>query len=212
MLGFAAVLTSCTAVQEAARKDAAVEEPANTPSGKDLYVVCVACHGEAGEGNLALNAPAIAGMETWYLATALQSFKAGLRGTHDKDVYGQQMRPMAMALADNAAVLQVAAYVNGLSPANLIHAGGGDVQKGKTLYATCAACHGANGKGNPAVRGPNLTLQQDWYVIRQLKNFKEGIRGGNPRDVQGMQMRPMALVLRDEQAMKDVAAYIATLK
>jgi cytochrome c oxidase cbb3-type subunit 3 len=30
-------------------------------------------------------------------------------------------------------------------------------QLGKPRYATCAACHGANGKGNPALGAPNLT-------------------------------------------------------
>ena len=119
---------------------------------------------------------------------------------------------MAMVLADDAAIANVSAYVNSMAPATLTHKGGGDAARGKTLYATCAACHGANGKGNPALKGPNLTLQQDWYVVRQLKNFKEGVRGADPKDVQGMQMRPMAMVLADEQAMKDVAAYIVTLK
>lgn len=180
-------------------------------AGKAKYGICVACHGASGEGNAALNAPAIAGQETWYLEASLKAFKSGIRGTHAKDIYGKQMRPMAMVLTDDAAVANVAAYVNSMAPANLTHKGGGDAAKGKALYATCAACHGANGKGNPALKGPNLTLQQDWYTVRQLKNFKEGVRGSDPKDVQGMQMRPMASMLADDQAMKDVAAYITTL-
>ena len=204
LLGVVLIATGLLASAGAIAGDAA--------AGKAKYGVCVACHGAVGEGNPALNAPAIAGQETWYLEASLKAFKSGVRGTHAKDIYGKQMRPMAMVLADDAAIANVAAYVNGMAPASLTHKGGGDAARGKALYATCAACHGANGQGNPALKGPNLTLQQDWYVVRQLKNFKEGIRGSDPKDVQGMQMRPMASMLADEQAMKDVAAYIVTLK
>ena len=87
----------------------------------------------------------------------------------------------------------------------------GNAAKGKTLYTTCAACHGVNAEGNPALNSPALTGLQDWYMVRQLKNFKEGIRGGNPKDTFGAQMRPMAMTLPDEQAMEDVVAYILTL-
>ena len=48
-------------------------------------------------------------------------------------------------------------------------------------------------------------------MLAQLKKFKEGIRGAHPKDITGMQMRPMAMILPDEQAMKDVIAYIQTI-
>ena len=185
---------------------------ADTAAGKAKYGICVACHGADGAGNAALNAPAIAGQEAWYVESQIKLFKGGQRGTHAKDLYGKQMRPMAMVLTTDAAVVDVSAYVASLPPAAITHKGGGDAAKGKTLFATCAACHGANGKGNPALKGPDLTLQQDWYVVRQLANFKAGIRGSDPKDTQGMQMRPMSMMLANEQAMKDVAAYIVTLK
>ena len=88
----------------------------------------------------------------------------------------------------------------------------GDAAKGKTLYATCLACHGANGEGNKALNAPRLAGQEEWYVARQLKNFKDGIRGADANDIYGQQMRPMAQILADDQAIADVAAYIATLK
>jgi cytochrome c oxidase subunit II len=88
----------------------------------------------------------------------------------------------------------------------------GDAAKGKTLYATCGACHGANGEGMEALNAPKLAGQEEWYLIRQLENFKAGIRGANPKDTYGMQMAPMAQTLPTPQAMADVAAYIKTLK
>jgi cytochrome c oxidase subunit II len=87
----------------------------------------------------------------------------------------------------------------------------GDAARGKTLYATCGACHGANGEGLEALNAPKLAGQEEWYVVRQLQNFKNGIRGNNPRDTYGMQMAPMAQTLVDDQSMQDVAAYIRTL-
>ena len=50
---------------------------------------------------------------------------------------------------------------------------------------------------------------EDWYMLEQLKKFKLGLRGANLQDVEGMTMRPIVLAtLPDEQAMKDVVAYI----
>ncbi len=87
----------------------------------------------------------------------------------------------------------------------------GDAAKGKTLYATCGACHGQNAEGMEALNAPKLAGQEEWYVVRQLQNFKNGVRGTNPKDTYGMQMAPMAQTLPNDQAMEDVAAYIKSL-
>lgn len=86
-----------------------------------------------------------------------------------------------------------------------------DAERGKTLYATCGACHGANAEGMEALNAPRLAGQEPWYLVRQMQNFKNGIRGNNPRDTYGMQMAPMAQLLADDAAMEDVAAYIQSL-
>ena len=181
-------------------------------AGAALYMTCLACHGADGAGNQALNAPRIAGQSSWYLSNQLKGFKAGFRGSKPEDVYGMQMRPMSMTLADDQAVANVAAYVGTLngpvSPATL----DGNAEAGKALYVTCVACHGADAKGNEALKAPSLTGLQDWYIVRQLKNFKDGIRGTHPKDVSGQTMRPMSMTLADEKAMKDVTAYVLSLQ
>ena len=176
------------------------------------YAICGTCHGANGEGNVALNSPAIAGQESWYLTTQINNFKSGARGTHKDDMYGLQMRPMAMTLADDAAVAKVAAYVSAMSPKPMSATVTGNADAGKALYMICAACHGADGKGQKAMNGPNLTIQQDWYLVRQLQNYKSGARGADPKDVLGQQMRPMAMTLANDQAINDVVAYINTLR
>lgn len=190
----------------------AASAEADLEKGKAAYQVCVACHGDNGEGSKELNAPRIAGQSVWYLERQLKNFKEGIRGGEPKDIYGTQMRPMAMTLTDDAAVSNVAAYVNGLeapAPAPTIE---GDVEKGKAAYATCAACHGPDGAGMQALNSPILKGQYDWYLARQIANFKSGLRGAHEKDTFGAQMRPMAMTLADEQAINDVVAYIATLK
>jgi len=43
-------------------------------------------------------------------------------------------------------------------------------------------------------------------------NFKNGIRGADSKDTYGQQMRPMAMILADDAAINNIAAYISTLK
>jgi cytochrome c oxidase cbb3-type subunit 3 len=64
------------------------------------------------------------------------------------------MPPIAAAVGNPAEVRNVAHYVLSLSgsPHDAIAA-----QLGKSKFAVCAGCHGADGKGNPAVGAPNLT-------------------------------------------------------
>ena len=89
--------------------------------------------------------------------------------------------------------------------------GGGDPERGGQLYVeNCAVCHGADGQGIP-LNAPRQAGMSDWYLLDQLKNFKQGIRGDHPHDLAGMQMGFMSRTLLDDQAMRDVVAYINTL-
>lgn len=65
-----------------------------------------------------------------------------------------QMPPMAAAVGTGEDVKNVAHYVLSLSgsPNDSIRAA-----LGKPKFAACAACHGADGKGNQALGAPNLT-------------------------------------------------------
>ena len=96
-------------------------EPVNTLSGGDAeagkakYLPCIACHGQNGQGNQALNAPPLAGTSDWYQLSSLKAFKAGVRGTNPLDTTGALMRPMSMTLADEQQMLDVIAYIGTLS-------------------------------------------------------------------------------------------------
>ena len=185
---------------------------ADAEAGKMAYAVCAACHGANGEGNVALNSPKIAGQEPWYLRRQLELFRSGARGTAAGDIYGMQMRPMAMSIVDEAAMENLIAYVQTLPvnpPAITVE---GDVAAGKVAYAVCAACHGANAEGLEQLGGPRLAGQEDWYLVRQIKNYKQGLRGYDASDIFGAQMKPMASILVDDQAINNVTAYINSLR
>ena len=157
-----------------------------------------------------MNAPKLSGQDPRYLKEQLRKYKAGIRGTHEADIYGRQMQPMAATLATDAMVNNVLAYIGTLTdnpaPATI----SGDVSHGARLYAVCANCHGKDGQGIP-LNAPRAAGMSDWYLLNQLKNFKHGVRGEHPHDLKGKQMGYMARMLQDEQAMKDVVAYINTL-
>ncbi|MEQ8204657.1 MAG: c-type cytochrome [Woeseia sp.] len=177
----------------------------------DEFVYCTVCHGIQMSGNSVIQAPRLSGMERWYTSRQLQSFKNGWRGAHADDTYGQEMRPMAEVLTDKE-MTAVATYVRSVSSAPPAITVQGDVNKGKALFASCAACHKADASGNELLASPPLSGLNDWYLLTQLKNFKSGVRGSNPEDVYGMQMQAAAGLLADEQAMKDVVRYIASLR
>jgi cytochrome c553 len=86
---------------------------------------------------------------------------------------------------------------------------GGDVSEGKKLYNNkCARCHGEKAEKSSYVDARNLiTLSKD-TIVEQLRGYKRDSDYGKNT---GLIMRAEALSISDKQ-MKDVAAYIETLK
>ncbi len=183
----------------------------NASVGAAQYAVCAACHGQQGEGLQALNAPKIAGQEPWYIKRQLQNYKAGVRGTHEDDIFGRQMAPMAATLANDAAINNVIAHIQTFPdnppPATV----DGDVANGAKLYGVCAYCHGSDAQGIQAINAPRMQGMTDWYLASQLKNFRAGIRGEHPQDFYGKQMGFMGRTLQDDKSINDLVAYINSL-
>ena len=77
---------------------------------------CGACHGRFAEGNLLMTAiaPTLAGASDWYLVTQLRAFRAGIRGVHENDKGGRQMRPMSLLLPDEKAIEDVVTFIYSL--------------------------------------------------------------------------------------------------
>jgi cytochrome c553 len=177
----------------------------------EKFVYCTVCHGVDLKGNSNLAAPRISGMEAWYTQRQLEAFRSGWRGTHDEDKAGIEMRPMAQALAPQD-IQTAARFVHEVSsevPASTVE---GDAGRGAVLFQSCAACHGAHAEGNESVAAPALTRQNDWYLLTQLNNYRNGIRGQNNDDTFGQQMSAAVQVLEDDEAIQDVVTYLSTLQ
>ena len=82
---------------------------------------------------------------------------------------------------------------------------GGDAAAGKTKSAVCAGCHGADGN-SLAPNFPKLAGQHANYLLKQLREFKSGVR----KDSTGMM--PGMVAALSEQDMADISAYFASQK
>ncbi len=201
---------------------------------EQLYEVCAFCHGPEGQGSERLDAPALAGMEAWYVERQLHNFRNGVRGMHPEDLTGLQMSIVSGMARNDATIRALAAYIAAMEPgagpetlngepvttgrpyiwhseyAEFTSPEPGDPERGARAYITCGVCHGPDGEGNEALASPRLTDLQDWYQARQLQYFKDGIRGRGAGDIYGAQMAAMSTTLTD-QTIADLIAYINTL-
>lgn len=173
-----------------------------------LYQPCAVCHGDVGQGNAGLGAPALAGQGSAYLARQLQHFKAGIRGGDPRDTQGAQMKAMATPLSDDA-IQQLAGYLAALPPPILQAPATGDLKNGNNLYhAKCGACHGGKAEGNPGLNAPGLAWLDAAYLKHQYHNFQLGVRGAHADDKYGRQMKMMSTSLPTDKDLDDVIAFI----
>jgi cytochrome c553 len=210
----------------------AFDKPNDAVAAEDLVAVCGLCHGDKLQGNIRRDGPALAGLESWYLQLQMNNFKDGIRGNRPEDVPGHVMYLARGMLRDDNTVEALAEYISQMEPGVPLAANAvgerpyvwespyavldasiePDAAAGEKTYTSiCVACHGVDGKGNEALGAANLTYLHEPYMIRQLKYFRDGVRGSHARDIRGQQMAAMAKTLTDEQAIADVAAYIAGL-
>jgi cytochrome c553 len=77
-----------------------------------------------------------------------------------------------------------------------------DLEKGKEINGTCAACHSDNGQGGKKGEYPRIAGQQVKYIESQLKNFRSRTRVNIP-----MFPYTQERELSDED-IKDIAAYL----
>ena len=80
--------------------------------GKAYYDhLCGACHGPSGKGIKAIGAPGLWGLEDWYMASQLEKFRSGIRGSSSEDRFGQQMVYIMKSLNSEAEIKAIIAYL-----------------------------------------------------------------------------------------------------
>jgi cytochrome c oxidase subunit 2 len=195
-------------------------------AGEALFANCALCHGAQGQGNEQTDGPKLTGRNADYLTRQLHNFKDGLRGYLPVDLPGSQMAAMSPILVDDAAIQNVVAYIQTLPDLAPPPTGSGpgrpydwksiyartrlgEASRGEMMYLGCSGCHGLNAEGLAELGAPRLRGRQDWYLIRQIKYFRDGIRGAHPRDARGQEMAVMTRVMGSrDQVIYDVVAYI----
>ena len=183
----------------------------NSERGQALTAACVICHATDFNGVAAQRTPPLTQLSDWYLQTQLQKFKHNVRGNDVSDSDGYLMKTL-MVNYSHQQIADMVAHIKTHPHKPQSGSLGGDPIKGKEHYISCIACHQADGSGNQALKSPALTGLSDIYIVNQLMKYKNGIRGSGSGDQSGKLMQLSAQVLPDKQAMKDVAAYILTLK
>ena len=93
-----------------------LENPNETVTGEELFVVCGLCHGTEGQGNDSRDGPALAGLEPWYLELQMNNFRNGIRGYMAEDVPGQVMYLAKGMLRNDFTVKSLTEYISGLEP------------------------------------------------------------------------------------------------
>ena len=144
----------------------AVDPQAHAIGERLFLTYCAQCHGSDARGNKGY--PNLTDSD-WLHGGEPDAIKVTiLKGRNGA------MPPMGAAIGTEKDIENVAHYVLSFSDsaADPIKAA-----IGKEKFAACAACHGANGKGNTAVGAPNLT-DKTWLYGGSVATIMESIRGG----------------------------------
>lgn len=184
-------------------------------AGGDLFATtCAQCHGPQGQGNEQLKAPSIAARPAWYVLAQLKNFHMGRRGANPADVQGTQMATIAKGLSEEQ-MKAMAEKVESLPlvvPPAPVALRNPDVEEGRYIFTErCMECHRYNGSGEMTFGSPPLIGLPDWYLLAQIDKFKNGWRGVDPNDPNGLKMKFSSLYIESEQAKHDVVAFILSL-
>jgi cytochrome c553 len=164
-------------------------------------LTCSACHGADGNSR-SDSMPIIAGMDAAYFKKQIDAYATGKRPSPEMEPFAKMVQVLG--------VDQVATYFREQkmrpSPVAVDAAA---VARGRAAAAACAACHGPDGKGNPAMLGPALAGQPPGYLREQMLLFKQDKR--NPGDAALTQVKQLMATIPDA-AFADLAAYYSSLR
>ena len=178
---------------------AVAADPEARAMGERLFLnYCAQCHGSDAGGSKGF--PNLRDRDWLYggdPARIKESIASGRNGV---------MPPFGAVLGDEG-VRDVTAYVRSLSglPADSVRA-----QLGKPLFArNCAACHGADGKGNQQIGAPNLT-DRVWLYGSTEATIRETIAKGRG-EASAITRMPAHKERLDDGKIQLLAAYVWSL-
>jgi len=145
--------------------------------------------------------PILAGMPAWYLKKAIDDYAAGRRPSPEMEPFSKMVKTLG---ADEVAGY-FAAQPHEASQSKLDRTA---IANGRTASATCAACHGEDGRGNQAKGTPDLTGQPPGYLLNQMKLFKAEKRSPGDATLTSIKVFMKSI---DDKTLADLAAYYSSL-
>ena len=173
----------------------------------DELVFCLVCHGYQAQGNPSVGAPALVGIEDWYLRAALAAYRGGTRAGY---AAAMDMQAAARMLPEDdfAKVLRLLNELPPREPQAAAVVDAALLQKGRESYAQfCASCHGADGEGNQILAAPGLRRLNDWYLQAAWESYLTGGRGNDSADG-ASQMAQFARALPDSFDIDAVVVFL----
>lgn len=140
---------------------------------------CAVCHGVEGKGgpgypNLAARAWLWGGEP----ATLAETIRVGINAQHPETRVSEMLAFGEMGMLTRDQSLAVAGYVRSLSGLKPEFVDSAALASGQQIFAEqCAACHGADGKGQASVGAPNLTDSQ-WIYGGGTQSIVDTIHSG----------------------------------
>ena len=175
-------------------------------AGEAKAAICASCHGPAGN-SVNPEWPKLAGQHAKYTAKQVRDF---LGGVTRNDAL---MAPMIAGLSDEDIEDIAAYYANQSSTGGFageeLHALGERLYRGGNMESgvpACIACHGPRGAGNEFAGFPRLAGQHATYTMKQLEDWRNGIRSNDPNEMMADAVRYLT-----PTEMKAVSEYIAGL-
>ena len=154
---------------------------------------CAVCHGADGGGNYGF--PNLTDKDWLYGGTPEKIKETLLHGR------AGNMPPWGPIIGEPN-VLAVTEYVLSLSGRE--HNKAQLEQGGKVFQQNCAACHGADGKGNQTLGAPNLT-DEVWLYDGSREGIAQSVRGGRAN------VMPAQKDMLQEEKIHLLAAYVYSL-
>jgi cytochrome c oxidase cbb3-type subunit III len=182
--------------------DQIAANPEGRAMGQRIFLNnCAACHGSTGLGSRGF--PNLADDDWLYGGTPeaiLASITNGRMGV---------MPPQVASLGGEEEVKNVVAYVRSLSG---LTADPTKAQLGKEKFMTiCIACHGPEGKGNPAIGSANLTDKVWLYGSSEAQITETVVKGRNMNPTPGQTPMPAWKDQLSPAKIQLVAGYVWSL-
>ena len=180
----------------------ALELTPDLDNGRELYKMCVACHGPEGWGDDNGSYPQIAGQLPGVIIKQLADIRAGNRDNPIMRAFSSRR-----ALGGAQEIADVAGYIAALPMTSYNGQGSRRyLELGQDIYQRdCVDCHGENGEGDIKKHIPVIHGQHYEYLERQYRWIRNGRRRNANED---MVEQIQNYSLKEEKA---VLSYTASL-